>query len=49
MFIALIGTRFAGKLTVKDYLVKQQGFIPIRINQLTKNVGNLLSIPGFRE
>ncbi len=31
MFIALIGTRFSGKSTVEEYLIKQRGFTPVRL------------------
>ncbi|KAI1789752.1 cytidine deaminase-like protein [Ganoderma leucocontextum] len=33
MFIALIGTRFAGKSTVQSYLVKVKGFIPVQVSR----------------
>lgn len=36
MFIALIGTRFSGKSTVKDFLANQRGFTPVRL--LSRNV-----------
>ena len=33
MFIAIIGTRFAGKSTVQSYLVKHKGFIAVKITR----------------
>lgn len=33
MFIAIIGTRFAGKSTVQKYFVKVKGFIPIQVSR----------------
>ncbi len=33
MFIAIIGTRFAGKSTVQKYLIKFKGFIPIQVSR----------------
>lgn len=32
MFIAIIGSRFAGKSTIADYLVHQKGFIPVNLS-----------------
>ncbi|TBU39078.1 cytidine deaminase-like protein [Dichomitus squalens] len=34
MFIAIVGTRFAGKSSVQSYLVKHKGFIPVKITQI---------------
>jgi dCMP deaminase len=31
MFIAIVGPRFSGKTTVEDYLIKEQGFAPVRL------------------
>ncbi|TFK36977.1 cytidine deaminase-like protein [Crucibulum laeve] len=31
MFIAIIGTRYAGKTSVEDYLVSSKGFTPLRL------------------
>ncbi|KAL4241741.1 cytidine and deoxycytidylate deaminase family protein [Abortiporus biennis] len=31
MFIALVGTRFAGKSTVEDFLIKEKNFTPVRL------------------
>ncbi|KAI0756751.1 cytidine deaminase-like protein [Daedaleopsis nitida] len=33
MFVAIVGTRLAGKSTVESYLVKQKGFLPVKIVQ----------------
>lgn len=33
MFIAIVGTRLAGKSTVESYLVKHKGFLPVKILQ----------------
>lgn len=33
MFIAIVGTRLAGKSTVESFLVKQKGFLPVKILQ----------------
>ncbi|PIL31700.1 hypothetical protein GSI_06403 [Ganoderma sinense ZZ0214-1] len=33
MFIAIIGTRLAGKSTVQKYLVKVKGFIPVQVSR----------------
>ncbi len=33
MFIAIVGTRLAGKSTVESYLVKHYGFQPVKILQ----------------
>ncbi|KAI0361351.1 hypothetical protein OH77DRAFT_1417589 [Trametes cingulata] len=31
MFVIIIGTRFAGKSTVQDFLSRQKGFIPVKL------------------
>ncbi len=33
MFIAIVGTRLAGKSTLRDYLVKHKAFLPVKILQ----------------
>lgn len=37
MFVAIVGTRFAGKSSIEDYLVASKGFTPVRIIQSTSN------------
>ncbi|RPD81889.1 hypothetical protein L226DRAFT_564537 [Lentinus tigrinus ALCF2SS1-7] len=39
MFIAIVGTRLAGKSTVQNYLVKNKGFIPVKILQSPSDKG----------
>jgi len=31
MFIAIVGTRFAGKSTIEEYLINEKGFTPVRL------------------
>ncbi|THH13476.1 hypothetical protein EW146_g6744 [Bondarzewia mesenterica] len=38
MFIAIIGTRFAGKSSVQDYLIHSKGFTPVRFGDLPGEV-----------
>ncbi len=33
MFIGIVGTRLAGKSTLRDYLVKHKAFLPVKILQ----------------
>ncbi|PCH33888.1 hypothetical protein WOLCODRAFT_135374 [Wolfiporia cocos MD-104 SS10] len=33
MFIAIVGTRFAGKSTLEEYLVNRKGFTQVRVNE----------------
>ncbi|KAI0685173.1 cytidine deaminase-like protein [Cerioporus squamosus] len=39
MFIAIVGTRLAGKSTVQNYLVKHKGFLPVKILQTPMDKG----------
>ncbi|KAF5323519.1 hypothetical protein D9611_005651 [Ephemerocybe angulata] len=52
MFIAIVGTRFAGKSTVEEYLIKNHQFTPVRLIEpndgesiLEGNIG-LANLPG---
>ncbi|TFK92796.1 hypothetical protein K466DRAFT_195579 [Polyporus arcularius HHB13444] len=39
MFIAIVGTRLAGKSTLRDYLVKHKAFLPVKILQTPSDKG----------
>ncbi|KAI0788680.1 cytidine deaminase-like protein [Abortiporus biennis] len=45
MFIALVGTRFAGKSTVEDFLIKEKNFTPVRLVTSTSHSALLFQTP----
>ncbi|KAI9060556.1 hypothetical protein FKP32DRAFT_1613547 [Trametes sanguinea] len=46
MFIAIIGTRLAGKTTVENFLIRHKGFIPVRLVHHTPSKPLWFHTPG---